>query len=184
METPTAREVEKNRQELLEMAAKALRAQSRDLRKKGLEVAVHNDYRVDGTPHTFWLMTWARPGTKEVLAFKGEGRTDEEALDQIRARFAEVTDRHKHAPRCPANHYHGKRAPTGDCSCGAVRHGVFMYDDPNMEDVTRELEVKVDLLRGAWIHHDRSSELVDAQNAVRKKLGRVPREYRATKDEG
>lgn len=45
------------------------------LRKAGWTVAVHNDYQLNGRPHTFWLFThpsgfWA----------KGEGMTDEQAL--------------------------------------------------------------------------------------------------------
>jgi len=44
------------------------------LRKAGWSVAVHNDYRLNGWPHTFWLFThpsgwWA----------KGEGLSDAEA---------------------------------------------------------------------------------------------------------
>lgn len=50
-----------------------------DLRAAGWAVAVHNDYRLDGHAHTFWLVT------KEGRAVKGEGRTDAEALDAIRA---------------------------------------------------------------------------------------------------
>jgi hypothetical protein len=53
-----------------------------DLRKNGWTVAVHNDYRQDGAPHTFWLLT------KDGRAVKGEGRTDGEALDQIRTNIA------------------------------------------------------------------------------------------------
>ena len=48
------------------------------LRAQGWAVAVHNDYRLGGRNHTFWLFThpcgrWA----------KGEGETDAEALDQV-----------------------------------------------------------------------------------------------------
>jgi hypothetical protein len=51
-----------------------------DLRARGWSVAVHNDYRQGGEARTFWLLThpdgrWA----------KGEGRTDAEALEKIRA---------------------------------------------------------------------------------------------------
>jgi len=49
-----------------------------DLRADGWSVAVHNDYRQDGVLHTFWLFT------KGNRAVKGEGFTDEEALDQVR----------------------------------------------------------------------------------------------------
>src|SRR5690606_37528993 len=50
-----------------------------DLRALGWAVAVHNDYRLNGSPHTFWLFT------KDGRAVKGEGRTDAEALNAIRA---------------------------------------------------------------------------------------------------
>lgn len=49
-----------------------------DIRALGWAVAVHNDYRLNGEPHTFWLFT------RGSLAVKGEGRTDAEALNQIR----------------------------------------------------------------------------------------------------
>lgn len=49
-----------------------------DLREAGWMVAVHNDYRLNDVFHTFWLMT---KGDKCV---KGEGKTDEEALNEIR----------------------------------------------------------------------------------------------------
>lgn len=49
-----------------------------DLRKLGWLIAVHNDYKLNGKNHTFWLMT------KGNIALKGEGQTDKEALNQIR----------------------------------------------------------------------------------------------------
>lgn len=49
-----------------------------DLRAAGWSVAVHNDYKLADVAHTFWLMT------KGNECRKGEGRTDAEALDQIR----------------------------------------------------------------------------------------------------
>lgn len=49
-----------------------------DLRADGWTVAVHNDYRQDGQSYTFWLFT------KNGRAVKGEGRTDAEALDEVR----------------------------------------------------------------------------------------------------
>lgn len=55
-------------------------ASADDLRRAGLTVAVHNDYRLNGEPHTFWLFTDA-----SGMSFKGEGRTDAEALNQVRA---------------------------------------------------------------------------------------------------
>lgn len=53
-----------------------------DIRALGWTVAVHNDYRLDGEPHTFWLFT------KDGKAIKGEGRSDAEALGQVRAMLA------------------------------------------------------------------------------------------------
>ena len=55
-----------------------------DLRMAGWAVAVHNDYQLDGEPHTFWLFT---QGSR---CAKGEGRTDAEALDQVRAAIVEL----------------------------------------------------------------------------------------------
>lgn len=55
------------------------RASPNDLRAAGWSVAVHNDYRLNGEAHTFWLLT--HPSGRYA---KGEGRTDAEALDQIR----------------------------------------------------------------------------------------------------
>jgi hypothetical protein len=49
-----------------------------DIRQEGWMVAVHNDYRLNGVFHTFWMFT---RGSRCV---KGEGRTDAEALDQVR----------------------------------------------------------------------------------------------------
>lgn len=54
-----------------------------DLRAQGLTVAVHNDYKMDGEAHTFWLFTDA-----SGMSFKGEGKTDAEALNQVRAMLA------------------------------------------------------------------------------------------------
>lgn len=62
-------------------------ASPNDLRALGWTVAAHNDYRLDGFPHTFWLFT------KGGRAIKGEGLTDAEALDQIRAIAAPETPR-------------------------------------------------------------------------------------------
>lgn len=51
-----------------------------DLREAGWSVAVHNDYSQDGRKYTFWLFTH-----HDGRWIKGEGRTDAEALRQIRA---------------------------------------------------------------------------------------------------
>lgn len=49
-----------------------------DIRAAGWAVAVHNDYRLGGEAHTFWLFT------KDGRAVKGEGTTDAEALNAVR----------------------------------------------------------------------------------------------------
>ncbi len=49
-----------------------------DLRAEGWTVAVHNDYRLNNEPYTFWLFT------RGDYAVKGEGRTDAEALRKVR----------------------------------------------------------------------------------------------------
>lgn len=54
-----------------------------DLRAAGWSVAVHNDYRSGGKSFTFWLLTH-----HDGRWLKGEGLTDAEALDQIRAQLA------------------------------------------------------------------------------------------------
>lgn len=51
----------------------------RQLRAWGNMVAVHNDYRQNGERFTFWLFV-----TPDGRAIKGEGKTDEEALNQVR----------------------------------------------------------------------------------------------------
>ncbi len=49
-----------------------------DLRENEWAVAVHNDYRMNETKMTFWLLTRGR------YCIKGEGLTDAEALDHCR----------------------------------------------------------------------------------------------------
>lgn len=63
------------------------------LREAGWTVAVHNDYRLHGKPHVFWL--WTHPSG--VWA-KGEGETDEAALLQAEDQVRERTP--KPPPRC------------------------------------------------------------------------------------
>jgi hypothetical protein len=49
------------------------------LRSAGWTVAVHNDYRLNGKPFTFWLFTHEKSGRFA----KGEGATDDEALAAV-----------------------------------------------------------------------------------------------------
>lgn len=53
-----------------------------DIRAKGWMVAVHNDYRLGGKFHTFWLFT------KDGRRVKGEGVSDAVALNQVREEIA------------------------------------------------------------------------------------------------
>lgn len=62
------------------------RALPDDIRADGWAVAVHNDYRLKGENHTFWLFT------KGERAVKGEGKTDAEALDQVRKIIREARE--------------------------------------------------------------------------------------------
>ena len=52
------------------------------IRAAGWNVAVHNDYRQDGIPHTFWLFT------RDGRCVKGEGLSDREALDRVYEQIA------------------------------------------------------------------------------------------------
>jgi hypothetical protein len=57
-----------------------------DLRAAGWMVACHNDYRLAGERFTFWLFT------RGAVAVKGEGRTDAEALNQVREKVRELEE--------------------------------------------------------------------------------------------
>ena len=56
------------------------------LRASGWSVAVHNDYKIHGVPHTFWLFTHA-----DGRWIKGEGRTDADAIAAARAMLTKET---------------------------------------------------------------------------------------------
>ena len=58
---------------------------ARKLRVDGWSVAVHNDYRLNGEPHTFWL--WTHPNGRWI---KGEGKTDAEALSECYTRISSL----------------------------------------------------------------------------------------------
>lgn len=66
-------------------------ASADDLRALGGMVAVHNDYRLNGRPYTFWQMTFPLGpelnGKKTLIALIGEGTSDAEALDAIRTQY-------------------------------------------------------------------------------------------------
>lgn len=64
------------------------RACADDIRAAGWSVAVHNDYTLAGVPMTFWLFTHVATGR----FVKGEGCTDGQALDQVRAAIETLTN--------------------------------------------------------------------------------------------
>lgn len=59
------------------------------LRSQGWAVAVHNDYKQGGKAHTFWLFTHP-----EGIWIKGEGESDEQALNGLPARAYETLRAH------------------------------------------------------------------------------------------
>jgi len=61
-------------------------ASPNDLRAKGWTVAVHNDYRMGGVSHTFWLLTHGE------ICVRGEGLSDSIALDMVRDRIRKIED--------------------------------------------------------------------------------------------
>lgn len=76
-----------------------------DIRALGWTVAVHNDYRLDGEPATFWLFT------KDGRAVKGEGRSDADALDQVRLQIGKLM--HQSADDEDRGMLHGHTPPRG-----------------------------------------------------------------------
>lgn len=65
-------------QRLRTETAKLRESSADDIREEGWVVAIHNDYRLKGIAHTFWLFT------KGDRNLKGEGLTDAAALTQVR----------------------------------------------------------------------------------------------------
>ncbi len=74
--------------ELAKRAAATLEERLRRIREAGWAVAVHNDYRLNGVPHTFWLFT--KGGMEVGLAARGEGLSDAIALNQVEAKIRTV----------------------------------------------------------------------------------------------
>lgn len=71
-----------------------------DIRAAGWSVAVHNDYRIDGEPHAFWLFTrYGRLATAPSV--KGEGRTDAGALNEVREHLGLTGRADAAAPSAP-----------------------------------------------------------------------------------
>lgn len=62
-----------------------------DIRAAGWAVAIHNDYRLNGRRHTFWLFTMQDSPPKLTYGdgwyVKGEGFTDAQALNEIRRKL-------------------------------------------------------------------------------------------------
>src|ERR1700733_6317577 len=85
-----------------------------DLRAEGWSVAVHNDYRQNGEPHTFWLLT------KENACIKGEGKTDSEALNMIRRYAASQT-----APEPKEDMCSNSANAVGPCSAASSGETIY-----------------------------------------------------------
>lgn len=76
-------------------------------RKAGWVVAIHNDYRYHGEPHTFWLLTKRGSVSRRSGSYVcGEGQTEAQAFDLIDAVMKD-RDRHNAAMR-------GKESSGGD----------------------------------------------------------------------
>lgn len=73
------------------MAEEHAHAVPDDIRADGWVVAVHNDYKLAGVPHTFWLFT------KDDHCVKGEGLSDAEALEAVRIAIFRFEKEHHHA---------------------------------------------------------------------------------------
>lgn len=59
-----------------------------DLRKQGWAVAIHNDYKIPDHSCTFWLLT--KKIGPVTVALKGEGYTDQIALNLIRDQVTQL----------------------------------------------------------------------------------------------
>ena len=79
--------VKENKELRLKVNTESNKAIANDIRAQGWSVAVHNDYRLNGVVHTFWLFT--HPDGYWV---KGEGSSDTEALDKCRDAIRSFTN--------------------------------------------------------------------------------------------
>lgn len=76
------------------------------IRKEGGMVAVHNDYKMNGEFHTFWLFTFP-----DGTFIKGEGKTDVEALALILGELKQEDE--------PSTQYQ-MYLPSCDCGNGII----------------------------------------------------------------
>jgi hypothetical protein len=135
-----------------------------DLRSEGWSVAVHNDYMLNGVEHTFWLMTRRVHGV--VIAAKGEGNTDAEALDSLRREA-------KDAVRLIENvvAFNGSLAKESACPECGIDEFILRYEPRRVrEGLTVEVPMRrcmkcltawedddaEDVLERAVLEHDRS----------------------------
>lgn len=93
-----------------------------DLRECGLTLAVHNDYRLHGERHTFWL--FVHEETK--LSYMGEGKTDAEALNKVRTQLQELG-------RTGLTNEQSTRAYKAACSFGVLEGRAFQLMDAMWE---------------------------------------------------
>ena len=116
--------------EFSESALKSLN----DLRSRGWLVAVHNDYMLNGVPHTFWLFT------KNGVCIKGEGASDAEALAEACTDLGRIL-----------------RAPCFDCEQPApaymVKDSVWREAFPKYAEVKRALLSQYKGTSASWRTH-------------------------------
>lgn len=79
---------QKREQDIKELELKFGSNSPDDLRKLGFTVAVHNDYKMNDTDCTFWLLT--KLINNHLIALKGEGISDIIALDIIREQILKL----------------------------------------------------------------------------------------------
>lgn len=117
-----------------------------DIRALGWAVAVHNDYRLDGVRHTFWLFT---KGDKCV---KGEGHTDGEALNEVRAQLQARSIEKCAQPFMEHAEY------------GSMRPAASVLRD--LAACGREYMPKTHILAAAQIIEDQSRTVIDLRCAL------------------
>jgi hypothetical protein len=143
-----------------------------DIRALGWGVAIHNDYRLNGEQFTFWLFT------KGDHCIKGEGRTDVDALNQIRD--ALTTPRYLDAHETHVgtiNHLMGENERLQERV--AELEGELAESRQHAEQAEREIEWmqkhlhrSVQLLQERGRALDRAGQMVAGLMEERERLGR------------
>lgn len=139
------------------MSSERNRSMPDDLRALGLTVAVHNDYRLNDVPHTFWLMTLPNEdGT--ALAFKGEGVNDADALDQIRAQVKGFFNLERPSPQAMVSNLPGNRVRVN------IDGQVYDFDFVQACDLSENIAAALPEIRWGEGNGPHPSEVVLAQS--------------------